>query len=723
MINSRITNVFKKKISTLHTAFKRASKSGGNALKKLVNGWKNGQKYRFKVFYNEVDVLRLKSECDLLRGEKRALEESVTQETVKRICLEDKLQSALEKAGKREEANKKRFKRLAKKVAEMNFEKRSRGPAKKKSFGKYTRQHQARVKNQLKEQCHATLSFLGLYDYVATKIDIYNEDTGKHETFSLLEEGELPFTDNKEKEMTDEELDDLNMWMYLKDKFNISNEAWREFSVKAKDIPTLSRMTKRINELNSSWNLSPTPGEAEGVQIKFEDSLRKQIERLDLKEETIKVKLSGDGTQIGKRLKIVNFTYTILNEKEMAMAERGNYILAIIKTNESYERLQESLSDLRHEMESLKKITINNCTYNIEYFLGGDWKFLACVCGLGAANQDYACIWCKCPRMQRWDMSKQWSLSDLNLGARNLEQISKCAKSKQYNCKKEPLFPFIPLDHVVIDTLHLFLRISDNLIELLIRELKRQDAIEKKVTFNDGFPRDKYKHMAGYEAFLQNLGISFQWNIGKDSKKLEYRDLTGPEKLKVFENIQISALLPNATISNEIQKLWADFMDIVGDLKLDFPSDVEIMQFKHKIKTWFDHFLKQYQTKDVTPYMHALHAHVPEFLKLYKNIAYYTQQGMEKYNDRASKDYFRSTNHRGVAALKQLFLKKHRIQYLEAAGYMRVKTSYTCSNCGNIGHTIKTCTSNCMNCEHPTFCSHLAKINGKWTPKCKTLSD
>lgn len=76
---------------------------------------------------------QLKSECNRLRGEKRALEESVTQQTPKRIYLENKLQSALEKAGKRKEANMKRFKHLAKKVAEMNFEKKSRGPAKKKS--------------------------------------------------------------------------------------------------------------------------------------------------------------------------------------------------------------------------------------------------------------------------------------------------------------------------------------------------------------------------------------------------------------------------------------------------------------------------------------------------------------------------------------------------------------------------------------------------------------
>ena len=44
------------------------------------------------------------------------------------------------------------------------------------------------------------------------------------------------------------------------------------------------------------------------------------------------------------------------------------------------------------------------------------------------------------------------------------------------------------------------------------------------------------------------------------------------------------------------------------------------MQFKNTIKTRFDHFRKQYQTKDVTPYIHALHAHVPEILKLYKTL-------------------------------------------------------------------------------------------------------
>ena len=51
---------------------------------------------------------------------------------------------------------------------------------------------------QLKEQCHTTLSFFGLYNYVATNVGVLNEHTSKLESLSLLEDGELPFIDDSE---------------------------------------------------------------------------------------------------------------------------------------------------------------------------------------------------------------------------------------------------------------------------------------------------------------------------------------------------------------------------------------------------------------------------------------------------------------------------------------------------------------------------------------------
>ena len=53
----------------------------------------------------------------------------------------------------------------------------------------------------------------------------------------------------------------------------------------------------------------------------------------------------------------------------------------------------------------------------------------------------------------------------------------------------------------------------------------------KRKTFSDGFPIDKQKHTRSYEEFIESIRISFNFRINKESKKPEYRDLTGPEKL------------------------------------------------------------------------------------------------------------------------------------------------------------------------------------------------
>ena len=96
--------------------------------------------------------------------------------------------------------------------------------------------------------------------------------------------------------------------------------------------------------------------------------------------------------------------------------------------------------------------------------------------------------------------------------------------------------------------------------------------------FSDGFPRDKYKHMASYEKFIKSIGVSFNFRINKESKKLEYRDLTGPDKLKLFQNINIPMLLPQCSQNKDMQVIWTKFMDIIGDLKLDFTSEDSIVE-------------------------------------------------------------------------------------------------------------------------------------------------
>ena len=245
-------------------------------MKRLINAWTNGpnKSYRFSVYNNEVSSIQLENENMELSAKKRKLQEDLVEEKAKRMRLQEKLNEALSKAEKKDKIYKKKFKRLARKITKLRRQKKA------KSFGDYTPQHQSTIRKQLVEDCQATLSFVGLYNFIATRVEVFNEDTQTYETFHLLdEESELQLTDEQEQ-VTDQDIDNINLLLCIKERFNISDLAWHELSVKLKEMPNLFSLKKRTEARNGKWDIAETPGEHEGVQIKFADSLKSQVERL-----------------------------------------------------------------------------------------------------------------------------------------------------------------------------------------------------------------------------------------------------------------------------------------------------------------------------------------------------------------------------------------------------------------------------------------------------------
>ena len=74
--------------------------------------------------------------------------------------------------------------------------------------------------------------------------------------------------------------------------------------------------------------------------------------------------------------------------------------------------------------------------FEIEWFLGGDWKFLACICGLGAAHAMYPCIWCKSSLYDKYDGRKKWSLTDVSKGACSIEEIQQQVNTRSKTVEK-----------------------------------------------------------------------------------------------------------------------------------------------------------------------------------------------------------------------------------------------------------------------------------------------
>ena len=110
---------------------------------------------------------------------------------------------------------------------------------------------------------------MGREGYIPLKLEVLNTKSGDVETIVLNEERcqEIFGQDN----ITDDELDMINMLLFVKDKYDVSGRAYHEFASIYKQLPRHYKLKRRISELNELWNIKPTPNNTCGVQQSLED--------------------------------------------------------------------------------------------------------------------------------------------------------------------------------------------------------------------------------------------------------------------------------------------------------------------------------------------------------------------------------------------------------------------------------------------------------------------
>lgn len=184
-----------------------------------------------------------------------------------------------------------------------------------------------------------------------------NKQTKKKETIVL---NQLDLAETLGHNLTTEQADVLTMMLYVKDRYNVSGRAYHQIAKLCKQMPIHYRLKEKIAELNHHWSIRPTPNGTAGVQQSLVDRLQIRIRKLVevtsadapfKMSKKVQVKLFGDGTRIGKRLHVVNFTFTLLDEGSKAYSFEGNHILAIVKVDEKYDSLKLALEDVIAEVK------------------------------------------------------------------------------------------------------------------------------------------------------------------------------------------------------------------------------------------------------------------------------------------------------------------------------------------------------------------------------------
>ena len=132
--------------------------------------------------------------------------------------------------------------------------------------------------------------------------------------------------------------------------------------------------------------------------MSFSDLLKERLKdyltsHLDGYEDTIQIKISGDGGRMTRNSGFILMSFAFLDLGDDVMAAKGSHTIAIVKGKENYETLQESFTDVFNKINRLnseKKIEVNDMVINLEFFSRGDYKFILLMMGLKTATSHYA---------------------------------------------------------------------------------------------------------------------------------------------------------------------------------------------------------------------------------------------------------------------------------------------------------------------------------------------
>ncbi|CAB3989654.1 Transposon Tf2-9 poly [Paramuricea clavata] len=322
----------------------------------------------------------------------------------------------------------------------------------------------------------------------------------------------------------------------------------------------------------------------------------------------LRLRFAGDGGRTSRNKNTVVLLFNIIDEENTASFQY-NYPIAIYNGDEKYDFLKKSLQPI---MDSMQRLQENGYTatsgpltaqkLKVEWFLCADWKFLALLLGINpgkitttggyVANNKYFCLWCDYDKSVIQEISIQFWKCSRTIG----ECIERYTSAKNRNAKKGvadlPLLDFIDFDHMIPDTLHLFLRVTDVLFDELVRVVLEKGAKDALV-----------EEMA-------KIKPSLDFCFSKDDKgKDTWPSYDGPHKKHILEQLDIEAVLTDVLSDAEVGLIvscWARFEKLDNHLRSKNCDGMTPASFQIEAMAFANEFMAIFKDRAITPHIPTL---------------------------------------------------------------------------------------------------------------------
>ena len=350
IITDRLRAMFSSKLWRMGKAIRGG---GGTKLHNLKKWWKLT---KWKIGFSDDELIPYSVE------NKKQQNPVIVSALKRHATLEDKLANTTKKL--KEVTNQlqvleKSQKRLSESLLDNGNKK-----TKRKAWSDCSVQHQRKRKHQFEEDIKTALSFTENEDFKPLNVELINTNT--QETIQVTCGTHQETESSSETGIT-------KKMLFVKERFNISNQAYHEMSM-ITDLPSSYSLSKAAKQLNTQCILRCTPGKVDGVQQSITERLRLRLcHMLQLNpsypNRHIRVKITGDGTTISRSVHLVVIAFSLIDCNENPSSPYGSHIIALLNSNEDYDNLQESLSDIADEMKHLKSINVDGKEFTLEFYL------------------------------------------------------------------------------------------------------------------------------------------------------------------------------------------------------------------------------------------------------------------------------------------------------------------------------------------------------------------
>jgi hypothetical protein len=172
--------------------------------------------------------------------------------------------------------------------------------------------------------------------------------------------------------------------LYIKDKKFFTDDDYKTiFYEYFADIPSFDEVLNERNSQNEDLFKELIRLNKKCYFVNVKEKIKKHVENFLKfnKYSNVRIKFCIDGTQVSRNVNLVNFCFTILDDKNSTSCF-GHHTLGIGAIQETYEDLKLPLDYIMSVIAEFQELEFKGNNITIEYFLAADYKLLLTLLGI-----------------------------------------------------------------------------------------------------------------------------------------------------------------------------------------------------------------------------------------------------------------------------------------------------------------------------------------------------